>query len=255
MQTNEILYDLLKLETDEFKNPRTATGLERSAIEELANDIEERGLLYPLIVWVPHNVILGGQRRYLAIGLLYGEGRWHGPVPIRPIEAPTLEDAKATALADGLHRKNLSSYETAQALSRMGGAQKEIAKRIGKSPTYVSRLLGVWGRAIPELKEAWKNKKVPLDIARDIASAPTSEEQQALLLHYLGKSKGGRKKRGEARAGFGRPGVRQMRKLAKKRPSTAYAKGVRDAAHYFLTGETPGDPRWLDERETERSTP
>ena len=247
--TEYIPYENLKLQSDEFTNPRTRTGLDD--IDELAEDIAARGLLYPLLVWTHDNIIIGGQRRYLAIGKLIDQGRWPqirsiiwrppNQVPIIYFDGGTLEEARSAALADGLHRRDISQYEIAEYISTMKGSQDDIAQKIGKSRTFVNKLLKTWNSACPELKEIWCEDKIPYETVKQIAAEDPDIQMSLVKLHQ-------RAPRGRAKSKGKRPGVAVVALIANKKAKNDYERGVRDMARYAAGGKTPsgrGKEAWV----------
>lgn len=194
-----------------FENPRTASGLNKASIVELANSIAADGLQDPLVVWccekdkVVHNVIVRGQRRYRAIGLLIEQeraGALQKGVPVTYVHAPDLLSAHRIALIDVAQRVELSSAELAEAMEKLHGLglnQKEIAKSLNKSETWVSRIMSAYASAIPALRTAWRRGDIPDVDAKQLASMP-AEQQERLLAEYVATRKsGGRAARGEAK--------------------------------------------------------
>ncbi len=233
----------LKLDTEGFENPRTHSGLEKSSIRELANDIEARGLLYPLLVWQNENVILGGQRRYKAIELLIEEGKagdLEHEIPVLLYDADTIIEAQAVALADGLHRKQLSSYEIAQALAEMSGSQTEIAEQIGKSIAYVSRALKTWNTAGPTLMAAWRDEKIAYVTVKEIAKLSIDKQKAAIS--------GSMKPKLGPKGIRDRPSIRTIKQIVEwaedVEPSNDYEQGLIDMAQFVTEGKAPHDKRW-----------
>jgi ParB/RepB/Spo0J family partition protein len=110
-------------------------------IKELAASIERHGLISPLTV-VPDGDkfrLLAGHRRFQALKTLFA-----GSAPCNVIEPnPELEDE--VTIAENLIRLNLSAIEEAYAfalhLERTGGSHVELAQKLGKERTYVTRRL------------------------------------------------------------------------------------------------------------------
>jgi ParB/RepB/Spo0J family partition protein len=161
-----------------FDNPREKFDLNR--IKELAADIKAQGLLYPLQVWPTEyegkgvNVVVDGERRRRAIALLIDSGDWPEGrgIDCRIIDAKTQKDAQYVALSGNIQREELSSYETARAMTQlkvMGDSQQAIAERLNKSETWVSRKLKAYDAASPGLRRAWKNGQLPDDTVEDLA--------------------------------------------------------------------------------------
>ena len=158
--------DLLVRQGAGFSNPRTDTGLDDESLKELAADLDERGLLHPLLVWLDEAagayIILDGQRRHLAIGKLLErnpEHRYADGVACRLVRAATLREARTIALRTSLHRRDLSTYEVASALAQLEGTVTEIAGEVGRSTGYVSLLLTAW-TAPAEVRERWRRGEI-----------------------------------------------------------------------------------------------
>ena len=157
----EVPLETLYAEAPGFQNPRTTSGLDDAAIEELAADINHRGLVHPLLVWEIDEdcrVVISGQRRLRALQRLAESGiRPSGGVPVRIYDALTLDDARAEALADNVHRSQLSNFEVAEALAQMAGGVTEVAARTGMSTGHVSLLLTAYLDGPPEMVQRWKS--------------------------------------------------------------------------------------------------
>lgn len=194
----------------EFINPRTHSALSPDEINELAANIKDRGLEVPLSVrrvTVPpgpgregyegeHWVVIDGQRRLLALKTLFTEDKLASddiPVVVKDGDVGAVEftpSAAAVLLKDSLaistQRGGLSSYELAQAGLRLKAADTkppEIAAAIGRSPTWVSRILGACKSASPEVLDAWRQGKLTDEKFKDLAAAAKSK--QAEVLHEV----------------------------------------------------------------------
>ncbi|MBT8453009.1 MAG: hypothetical protein KJO40_13655 [Deltaproteobacteria bacterium] len=250
-------YGELTLTSEGFKNPRVLnrSGLAKKDLRELAQDIARRGLLYPLLI-TRDGLILGGQRRYLAIGIIMAadpaDAAWQRKrqferdgIPVRVLDCDGLE-AATTALADNLHRAALSSFEVAERLAALSDADggptgAELAERIGKSRTYVSRMLKAWRGAGPQLKRAWSAGTVTYQRVKEVADLPTGEQQAALK--GAGRDSDRYGKPGPKGA-HGRPGVEALKGAHERLQEVIdsddeeavfeYALGARDALAYAL---------------------
>jgi hypothetical protein len=248
MNRTTMPYAALRPRSDTFENPRQRSGLDTAAIRELAVDISRRGLLYPLVV-SPAGVILGGQRRHLALGLLIAEAmpraeEYRDAVPVTAMES---ED-ETTALADNLKRVQLSSYEVVARIAKMsddGMDGQAIADAIGRSSTFVSRALATWRAATPELVAAWCCDVLSYDAVKKIAAQP-SAEQVAAVRRATAEKQRREGRPGRPRGSTQRPGMDAVRKLLRRlnrmnlRGSSdePYWAGVRDALRWYA-GEEP----------------
>ncbi len=189
----------------EFTNPRTEVDEEK--VYELALEIVHRGVLNSLLV-TEDGLVVGGSRRYRALRLLQG---WPlnerllrdvnlnvqqlderarilvHEVPVR-IVLPKVGDLgglarlEGIALADNLHRVDLSSYEIAAKLTGLhvaGATGAQLARLIGKSASYVSRKLSTWRNAGPDLHAAWKEGMAE-DGVITLSGLPVEEQVKVL---------------------------------------------------------------------------
>lgn len=239
-------YRDLRVNEDGFTNPRTKSGLDKASIRSLAEDIAARGLIYPLVV-TSDGLILGGHRRHAAIRILILDGHPEGvklrsrvPVIVRD------HDRDGDALADGLHRVDLSTYEIAAKVAEMAEAQSgaTVARKISKSRTYVSRMLKAWRGAGAALKVHWRNGSLPYDTIKRLADLPEEHQAQAaareLALGTRRPKKGG---------SHGRPGVTAVKErlhqveaaYGEKLQPKSYAAGVRDALEWATGGDPGGE--------------
>jgi ParB/RepB/Spo0J family partition protein len=252
-----------------FENPREK--IDAKEIANLAADIAANGLYYPLLVWQTEKdgktvkILIGGHRRKTAIELLIEEGRapWRvgtleKKVPVRYIAGKTLRDAKYNALADNLHRQELTSYELAQEMSRlkvMGDAGKTIAQTLHKSETWVSRKLGAFEKAGAALKRAWKAQKLSDDNVEALAKLPEEEQEEAAekLAELRTQGRKGRsqaRQTAKGRNAVQRPAPKLMTEMIlladEAEADLRYVQGVKDALR-FATGAMPlgkFDPEW-----------
>lgn len=262
------IYDL-RLGSSGFDNPRKRSGLSPAAIRRLARSIVENGLLYPLVV-SPEGIILGGQRRYLALCELIERpesltsdendtlafARCHEydtegiPVVIAQ-EAEDVADARMIALADNEHRSQLSSYELAIEVYRLTTEHKksraEIARTIGRSKSYVSRLNKAVVQSGRELRRAWAADRIPFERVKEIAEL-SEDDQKAVVDQELAERKvhNGRPapKKARHRGGHGRPGIDEVKARLKRAQERLgdegddeYTRGILDALA-FVAGES-----------------
>lgn len=223
MRIENFPHDQLQLQAEgRFANPRTKSGLEKEALRRLAFSIAIDGLLHPLLV-TPEGLILGGQRRYLAIGMLLedpdslsdddnevvaaaAERFALEGVPCHVVDREGL-DMHVAALTDN-QRSELSTYELADAalrLSDKGASLAIIGRSIGKSKSRVSRLVAARRSAGPELLRAWRDG-LPFETVKGIAELPIEQQPHEIAAETSTPPKRKRRKRG----GYGRPGVEEV---------------------------------------------
>jgi len=114
-------------------------------IYELAKSIEEKGLLHPIMVKPSDNgffEVIAGNRRLAACKL----AKWKK----MPSYIADFDDKQAleVSIIENVQHESLNYIEEAKAFKRYVeergyGASSELARRIGKSPTYVSRRIAL----------------------------------------------------------------------------------------------------------------
>jgi ParB family chromosome partitioning protein len=116
----------------------------KETIDELALSILQYGLLHPIIIRIKESrfEIISGIRRYLACKKL----RWK-KIPCHIIEVSD-KGSFEISLIENIQRKNLNPIEEARAfkvyITDFGwGGLSELAQKISKSPSYVSKRLSL----------------------------------------------------------------------------------------------------------------
>ena len=140
--TNEeiIELDLFELRPNPYQ-PRKVFNDE--ALMELANSIKEHGVFQPIIVKksIKGYEIIAGERRVRASKLA---GLEKIPAIIRDFSD---EQMMEIALLENLQRENLSAIEEAYAyksmLEKLNLTQDELSKKVGKSRSHVTNILGL----------------------------------------------------------------------------------------------------------------
>lgn len=181
-------------------NPRrdfeTAEAIE--ALDELAEDIAGHGLLQNLIVrpaalgddFAPLYRLIGGERRWRAVGRLIAAGRW---APERTLAALVIETDdlghRLRALAENLQRKDLKPLEEARAFKGLidaGVKTAELAAAVSVSQRQVQMRLCLLN--LDEGQQAMLEAgHISVEQARNIATRPKPEplvlnDAEALLL-------------------------------------------------------------------------
>lgn len=163
-----------------IRDPKFDLRIDRGDVTELAASISRHGLLHPIVVRPVNDKfeLIAGSRRLAALRLL----GWRKV----PCQIAELNDQEAfeVALAENVNRKSLDPFEEAKAFedytARYGwGSESELAKKLGKSVTYVSRRLKLL--TLPEdTQEILRRRKNPT-LANEIL-AIEDEELKANLL-------------------------------------------------------------------------
>ncbi|ARJ30785.1 ParB/RepB/Spo0J family partition protein [Staphylococcus lugdunensis] len=154
-----------------------------SKLKELAESIDEHGLLQPIVVRpIEEHMyeIIAGERRFRALQSLQ---KSHADVIIRDMSD---EETTVVALIENIQRENLSVVEEAEAYKKLleigNTTQSELAKSLGKSQSFIAnklRLLKLAPKVIVRLREG----KITERHAR--AVLPLSNEAQEQLIEQV----------------------------------------------------------------------
>lgn len=136
---------IIELDISELKsNPyQPRKVFDEEALTELSNSIKEHGVFQPIIVRksVKGYNIIAGERRVKASALA---GLTKVPAIIREFSD---EEMMQVALLENLQRENLSSIEEAKAyksiIESLRLTQDELAKKLGKSRSHITNMLGL----------------------------------------------------------------------------------------------------------------
>lgn len=137
--------DIVEIKVSELRsNPyQPRQTFDQEKLVELANSIKEFGVLEPIIVTksIKGYEIVAGERRTKACELV---GIETIPAIIKDFND---EEMMQIALLENIQRENLSAIEEAEAYNNLIKAlnitQEELAKKIGKSRSYVTNMLGL----------------------------------------------------------------------------------------------------------------
>lgn len=136
--------------------PRKNFDIEQ--LQELADSIKEHGIITPVIVVMEDGkyVLIAGERRLRASKLI---GLEVIPAIIRDYtEAQMME----IALLENIQREDLTPIEVAfsykSMIDKLGLTQEQLAKRVGKSRSHVTNMLGLI--ALPEVVQQMVNSGV-----------------------------------------------------------------------------------------------
>jgi hypothetical protein len=103
-------------------------------------------------------------------------------------------------MTDLAKARDLPTYELAELLESIPESNAELAKKLGRSRTYVSKMRSTRRRACPSLLRAWKENKLAFDVVKRLAKIKDKKEQARALTEYLRTTKGKtRAAKGEAR--------------------------------------------------------
>ncbi|WP_210139557.1 ParB/RepB/Spo0J family partition protein [Staphylococcus sp. GDY8P120P] len=153
---------------------------EPNKIKELAESIDEHGLLQPIVVRPIEEgmfEIIAGERRFRALQSL---NKTHADVIIRDLGD---EETAVVALIENIQRENLSVVEEAEAYKKLlelgETTQSELARSVGKSQSFIANKLRLLKLA-PKVIERLREGKVTERHARAMLSL-SDTEQEALV--------------------------------------------------------------------------
>lgn len=149
------------------------------ALVELANSIKEHGVFQPIIVKksIKGYEIIAGERRFRASKLA---GLEKIPAIIRDFSD---EQMMEIALLENLQRENLNIIEEALAykamIEKLGLTQDELSKRVGKSRSHITNILGIL-RLPKEIQSMIIEGKITMGHARVISKLESTEQMMEL---------------------------------------------------------------------------
>lgn len=159
--------EIIELSLDELRanpyQPRKVFNDE--ALSELANSIKDHGVFQPIIVKksIKGYEIIAGERRVRASKLA---GLTKIPAIIRNLDD---EQMMEIALLENLQRENLSAIEEALAyksmIEKLSITQEDLAKKVGKSRSHVTNILGLL-RLPSEVQKMVANNQISMGHAR-----------------------------------------------------------------------------------------
>ena len=174
--------EIVELELSELRsNPyQPRKVFDEDKLAELSNSIKEHGVFQPIIVKkssVKGYEIIAGERRVKASIMA---GLTHIPAIVRDF---TDTEMMEIALLENLQRENLNAIEEAMAyknlINSMSITQEELAKRLGKSRSHVTNMLGLL--SLPEeVKDLIIDNKISMSHARVLSKMENKDEVIAL---------------------------------------------------------------------------
>lgn len=137
--------EIVEVKIDDLRpNPYQPRKIfDEEALKDLADSIKEHGVFQPIIIKksIKGYEIIAGERRVRASKMA---GLEKIPAIIR---AFTDEQMMEIALLENLQRENLNAMEEANAyelmLNNLGITQEELAKKVGKSRSHITNMLGL----------------------------------------------------------------------------------------------------------------
>ena len=147
---------------------RSPLRSELGDIDELATSIIENGLLSPIVVRKVDDVffeVIAGNRRFEACKRL--------DIKLIPCYVAEFDDKEAyeASLVENLQRKTLNPLEEAKAFKRYVddfgyGSESDLARRMGKSPSYISRRISLL--KLPERAQEYLLRSAKVGMVQEI---------------------------------------------------------------------------------------
>jgi ParB family chromosome partitioning protein len=162
---------------DLLPNPlQPRQDFDQEAIAELAQSIEETGILQPLIV-VPE----GNHYK-----IVVGERRWRAAQKIGLIKVPAIvrhlseKEQIEASLVENLQRKDLNPIEVAYSyqklIQELNYTQDTVAKKVGKDRTSVANFIRLL-KLPPEIQKMVAEGKISMGHARALISLEKPDQQ------------------------------------------------------------------------------
>ena len=153
---------------------------DEEALQELASSIKEHGVFQPIIVKksIKGYEIIAGERRVKASQMA---GLEEIPAIIRDFNDTQMMEI---ALLENLQRENLNAIEEANAYKKLQETlvltQEDLAKRLGKSRSHITNMLGLL--SLPEMiQQEIINNNISMGHARVLSKLSDREQQQELV--------------------------------------------------------------------------
>ena len=150
------------------------------ALEELANSIKEHGVFQPIIVKkaIKGYEIIAGERRVKASLMA---GKEDIPAIVRNFNDTQMMEI---ALLENLQRENLTPIEEANAYKKLQDTlkltQEELAKRLGKSRSHITNMIGLLN--LPEkIQDEISTNNISMGHARVLSKLDDQSQQQELI--------------------------------------------------------------------------
>ena len=156
------------------------------ALEDLAHSIKEYGLLNPITVTKngDYYEILAGERRYRAT--LLNQADTIDAI----VKTYEQKDIEVLSLIENVQREDLSAIEEATAYKKLidsyGLTQEEIAKKMGKSRSYIANTIRLLKLNEKE-KAALRDGSISPSQARSLLSLDDGEKRDKALDDYINK--------------------------------------------------------------------
>ena len=180
---NEATKDSIQnIKLDELRsNPyQPRKTFDEEALQELSDSIKEHGVFQPIIVkkGIKGYEIIAGERRVKASVMA---GLKEIPAIVRDFND---QEMMEIALLENLQRENLTAIEEANAYKKLQEnlniTQEELAKRLGKSRSHITNMLGLL--SLPDdIQKDVQEKNISMARARVLSKLENKEQQENLV--------------------------------------------------------------------------
>lgn len=173
--------EVVKIKLSELRsNPyQPRKVFDEDALEELAASIKEYGVFQPIIVKksIKGYEIIAGERRVKASLMA---GLTEIPAIVRDFNDTQMMEI---ALLENLQRENLTAIEEATAYKKLQDTlnltQEQLAKRLGKSRSHITNMLGLL--SLPDnIQKDINDKKISMAHARVLSKLDDKKQQKEL---------------------------------------------------------------------------
>ncbi len=172
---------IVSINIDELRsNPyQPRKNFDEESLNELASSIKEHGVFQPIIAKksIKGYEIIAGERRVKASKIA---GLTSIPAIVKDFSD---EEMMEIALLENLQRENLSALEEAEAYdtlkTRLNLTQEELAKKVGKSRSHITNMLGLL--TLPnEIKDEVIKGEISMGHARVLSKLENKEQAISL---------------------------------------------------------------------------
>ena len=180
---NEATKDSIQnIKLDELRaNPyQPRKTFDEDALQELSDSIKEHGVFQPIIVkkGIKGYEIIAGERRVKASIMA---GLKEIPAIVRDFND---QEMMEIALLENLQRENLTAIEEANAYKKLQEnlniTQEELAKRLGKSRSHITNMLGLL--SLPnDIQKDVQEKNISMAHARILSKLKNKKQQEDLV--------------------------------------------------------------------------
>lgn len=174
--------NIVMIKLDELRsNPyQPRKNFDDEALNELADSIKEHGVFQPIIVKksIKGYEIIAGERRVKASRMA---GLTEIPAIVRDFNDTQMMEI---AVLENLQREDLNAIEEANAYKKLQETldltQEEVAKRLGKSRSHITNMMGLL-QLPEEIQKEIIKKNISMAHARILSKLEDVEQQKKLL--------------------------------------------------------------------------